>query len=452
MSRENTPFSEAGQDGYLPAYREGGEQFERRPGFYAGEDSPTFASTFDQDALDDLGFGLRDERIAPANSRAASGTATPVDGHSPEIDFGGYVFDRNHAYPIPDGLDRGTNAYPHLTTPYALYHETAERPLPYRSGTNTNTSYAPSAVQNFNRTHPPHRRSWSQNDIERLPDLAPQPYRAGIRHQPPYPHQNAQTIANPTFVRLCETRHSRPPTKIPSDGKKTSRYTQQTRTGHHSRTNMPTSMPVDIDVSLRSENRAVPSSGNLQLIGLPELVHMSHVDQRKTSQKIIEVGAMAVLNMSMASTKGKAESIDPRLLLMGYEEQVREKSGAPSPEAVGERDEPRVREKMMRELGKMETLLKEGRDGEQEKKALRGCEMIREVLGKMGDGDGGRGKERYDAKHVFGGAVPDEKFSREDNHQADVKIEASAPAASDEDSPLTDKELIRGLVGDCSSP
>ncbi|KAL5422583.1 hypothetical protein PMIN04_004616 [Paraphaeosphaeria minitans] len=432
MSRENTPFSEAGRDGYLPVYQ---EDFGVRGEFYDGGDTPTFSSAFDQDALDGLGFGLQDGRIAPASSRTGSGTATPVGGHSPESDFGAYNFEQSHhGYPVLDDLDRGTTPYPpHLHTPHALYQKPIERPLPYRSGPNSNTSYAPSAVHNFNRTHPPHRRSWSQNDIERLPNLAPQPYPPGVRHQPPFPpRQNA----NPTFVRLCETRHSRPPTsRNSSDGKNTARYTHaQTRAEHNGRTgNPPTSMPVSIGMSLApgAQNRAVPTSGNVQLIGPPKLVHMSHGEQRKTSQKIIEVGAMAVLSMTSANANasGKVENLDPRLLLMGYEGRAREKSGAPSPEAVEERGEPR--EKMLMELVKMEMMLKEGEGGEKEEMALKGCGMIREVLEK------GSGRE--------------EGESREDESSVN-KAEASSPVASDEGSPLTDEELMRELVGDFSSP
>ncbi|KAF2452002.1 hypothetical protein P171DRAFT_16287 [Karstenula rhodostoma CBS 690.94] len=399
MSRDNTPFSEAGQDGYLPVYGQRDEQFGGRNDFLDDEDTPTFSSTFDRDVLDDLGLGLHDGGIAPANSRAESGTATPVDGHSPEIDFRGYSFGQNlrdpHAYPVPGELDRGTDPYPpYLHTPHALHHKTDERPLLYISGTNNNTDYAPSMVQNFNRAHPPHRRSWSQNDIERLPNLAPQPYPPGVRHPPPHSHQHAQTTENPTFVRICETRHSRPPARISSDGKHPGRYTHsQTRAGHNGRTNPPTSMPVGIGVPLTSANQPVPTSGNVQLTG-PKLVHMSQAEQRKTSQKIIEVGAMAVLNMVFAH--GKVENIDPRLFLMGYEGRTREKSSAPSPEPVGERDEPR--KKMLEDLMKMERLLKEGGDGEEEKKALRGCEIIREVLGKMG----GRGNERHGVNVCLG--------------------------------------------------
>jgi hypothetical protein len=66
---------------------------------------------------------------------------------------------------------------------------------------------------------------------------------------------------------------------------------------------------------------------------------MSRVEQRRTSQKIIEVGAMAVLNMSCA--EGKLENIDPRLILLGHEGRTRDKSSAPSPEAMVDRDEPR---------------------------------------------------------------------------------------------------------------
>ncbi|OAG10123.1 uncharacterized protein CC84DRAFT_465977 [Paraphaeosphaeria sporulosa] len=210
----------------------------------------------------------------------------------------------------------------------------------------------------------------------------------------------------------------------------------QMHAGQNGHTGNPrTSIPVGIGMPLSSgsENHAVPTSGNLQLTGPPKLVHMSHTEQRKTGQKIIEVGAMAVLNMASANTNGKVENIDPRLLLMGYKGRAGEKIGAPSPEAVEERDEPR--EKMLRELVKMEKMLKEGEGGEKDERGLKGCEVIREVLGKMGEKGGGR----------EGGE------SHGDAHEANIKIEGSEAVSSDEGSPLTDEEFMREFR-DFSSP
>jgi hypothetical protein len=205
-------------------------------------------------------------------------------------------------------------------------------------------------------------------------------------------------------------------------------------------------MPVDIGMSLQTNHRAIPTSGNVQLTG-PKLVHMSRVEQRRTSQKIIEVGAMAVLNMSCA--EGKLENIDPRLILLGHEGRTRDKSSAPSPEAMVDRDEPR--KKMLQDLMKMEQLLKEG--GERgERKALEGCETIREVLSKMRDRHGGNTNERYVVQCVLEGVVTDRENSRGEERRVNVNVDASSSTSSDDGSPLTDEELMRELVGDFSSP
>lgn len=167
--------------------------------------------------------------------------------------------------------------------------------------------------------------------------------------------------------------------------------------GNRDRANPPTSMPVGIGTPLSHEHSMMNTTGDVQLTG-PGMVHMAHVEQHRTSRKVIEVGAIAILNYKRA--RDKVEVIDP--LLLKADTRLREKSDAPSPVTlmtlIGG-SEPR--EKMLKNLDTMEKLLREGDDKEVEK-AKRGCEMIREVLKKMedrgGGGDRGGGlamKDRY---------------------------------------------------------
>ena len=83
--------------------------------------------------------------------------------------------------------------------------------------------------------------------------------------------------------------------------------------------------------------------------------------------------------------------IDPALLEADYRK--RDKSGAPSPEAVGG-GEPR--EKMYRDLETMEVGMRDG-EGEMGEGGKKGCEVIREVRMGMNDKGGGEGgrEDRY---------------------------------------------------------
>ncbi|KAL1592763.1 hypothetical protein SLS60_011179 [Paraconiothyrium brasiliense] len=432
MSRANTPFTDTGQDVYLTSIEHDDELYGGHREFFDGEDTRTFSSKFDGNVLDDLSLGLHDGRSGPSHSRTQSWTTTPENLPSHQIDFGEYTFDHRdaHGYPVPDELNRETTQYPpHLHTPDAV-DQTGERPLPYRSSTYANRGYNPSALQNFNRTHPPaHRRSWSQNDVERLPNLAPHGYPPGVLHQPPYPHPRSQTNANPTFVRLCEPRHTRTASRVSPNSK--APPSSQGRAANKTKTTPPTSMPAGTGIPLPPDHRSILTPGNIQLTG-PRMVHMSHAEQRSTSQKIIEIGAMAVLNMT--SARLAADNIDPRLVLLGEGFRAREKSSAPSPEALVGNDAPT--QKMLKDLVRMERMLQERGEGEEERRALEGCGYIKEVLGKMGGRDGGTGEE-----------------SRDDGPPGDESgVAGAGPGSSDDGSPLTDEELMREMGVDFSSP
>lgn len=451
MSRVSTPFSDAGEDAYLPSIEHDNDIYGRYEDLLNGHDTPAYSSTFNRDVLHDLNLGLDDGTIAPKNSRAGSGTATPEYGEdvsSPELDFSAYDFEQNqpdvHMYPGPDELHGGTQPYPfQLQPPQALYQKTEQRALPYRSATNTDMGYAPGPVQNFQQRHQPaHRRSWSQNDTDRIANLHHNQYPLGARHQPVYPHSHSQPSTNPTFVRLCETRHPRSTSKVSSEYNK--RHHSQGRPGNRGRAYPPTSMPVGIGTPLSSEVRIVPSAGNIQLSG-PRMMHMSHAEQFRTSQKIIEVGAMAVVNKVIA--RDRLGAIDPRLLVEGARK--RDKSDAPSPETLTGGNNPKG--KMLEHLAAMEKTWREG-DGDEADSAKKACGIIREALAKLENGDDGGGgpqdnryvplqnseKDYSDSKVRFG-VTP--QATKDDTH-------ASSPASSDGDSPLSDgdEDFIRKMM------
>lgn len=101
---------------------------------------------------------------------------------------------------------------------------------------------------------------------------------------------------------------------------------------------------------------------------------MAHATQRASSQKIIELGAMAVYNKLV---KEGGTTIDPVLISDG-EGNKSVDSGTQS------------REKMLRDLERMERALEE--EGEEGESARRGCEVIRGVLERMEDKGGGEEK------------------------------------------------------------
>ncbi|KAF1969084.1 hypothetical protein BU23DRAFT_601770 [Bimuria novae-zelandiae CBS 107.79] len=434
MSRISTPFSDTGEDAFLPSIEEDSGQYSAYGDFLEDDNTPTISSTFDEDVLDHLNFELAEGTIAPSNSRTARGTSTPNyedDVASREIGFGGYCLGQRqqaaHAYPsLNESLDRGSHPY-HIQhhASHGVYQRASERPLPYRANTNAEMGYAAGLLQNFKQVyHPTHRRSWSQNDTEHIINLPPDHYLPGDPHHQSdlrgQPHANA----NPTFFRLCETRHTRSHPKTSSEYKKQAHA--QGRTGNRGRPNAPTSMPVSIGTPIQPDDRFVPTAGNIQLTG-PRMVHMSHVEQLRTSRRIIEVGAMAVVNKALVKKNG--EAIDP--LLLDDDTRMRQKSNAPSPEVVVGGSEPR--ERMLKDLDHMKLLLKDA-TGKEADEALKGCEMIREALAKMEDRGGGGGAEddSLDEKPRF----------------ADDSAHASGPAPSDGASPLSDgdDEFLRRLM------
>lgn len=377
MSRVGTPFSDAGEDAFLPSIGQEEGMCRGYEDGFSGEGTPAFTAGFDEDVLDELELGGGEGSIVPGSARGGSDEETPngEDG----IDFSGYGFEvarkNAHVYPGPDELTGAIHPYPtHQQAQQAVLSQARRRPLPYPAVPNGQTSYVPGPLQYFHHAHPhPHRRSYSQNDTQRIA------HHLGV-YQPPQP----SGATNPTFVRLCESRHPRSGPKTSTDSKQ--RLHAQPNPTARPRPHPPTSIPVEIGNPFPQDYPEVHTSGNVQLTG-PRMVHMHHAPQRATSQKIIEVGAMAVLNKRHA--RNYIDAIDPALLEADFRK--RDKSAAPSPEALVGGSEPR--EKMFRDLEAMERML-EGGEGEVGEKGKMGCEMVREALVEMEDKGGGAGEAR----------------------------------------------------------
>ena len=401
MSRMCEPFSDTGEDAFLPSIEEDGGLYSTCEDFLETENTPVFLSTFDKDLLDSVELVPSDGALAPGNSRTTSVGLTP--NHEDTLDFGNYDFEQAQksasTYPAPDDLSGLCPT--HLQNALPIYHKGDNRPLPHRSITTTDVQLAPGPLQTFHQVHnhPSHRRAFSQNDTERILEYPLDHLPPDIHYPPLYSHSQSATTKVPTFMRLCEARHSRPNSKPRADPKK--KRPSQNGPAGKSRANTSTSIPVDIGTPLQQDPETeIPATeeGNpcIQLTG-PQLVHMPHAEQRG-SRKIIELGAILVLNKMAADDQTQVQmqtqtqTIDPLLL----EAQLRrhDRGVAPSPEVM--RGGAELRDKMLKDLGSMERLL-DGGEGEDAEKGRRGCELIREVLARMEDkGGGGEGSgERY---------------------------------------------------------
>ncbi|KAK3209730.1 hypothetical protein GRF29_44g467875 [Pseudopithomyces chartarum] len=296
MSRVRTPFSDTGEDAFLPSIEQDDGLYDTRRDLFEDQSTPIFSSTFDKDGLDDLDLASGDGTNAPQNSRTTSGTITPEQKNT--LDFSGYDFEPTQQsasiYPSPDNLPEAMHLYPtHLQKPSTIYHKGDRRPLPHRSTTNTDIRLAPGPLQTFHQAHnhPSHRRSYSQNDTERILEYPIEHPHPGI-HYPPYTHTHPHTT--PTFVRLCETRNPRSTSKPRFYTRKKTH--PQSTPNTRNRALPPMSVPVGIGIPLHPDpGTPVLTDGPVQLTG-PRMTHMAHATQRASSQKIIELGAMAVYN------------------------------------------------------------------------------------------------------------------------------------------------------------
>ncbi|KAJ4305750.1 hypothetical protein N0V90_001281 [Kalmusia sp. IMI 367209] len=382
MSRSSTPFSDTGSDVFFPTIKRDDDFYGESTHLYEDDHQLKFT------ASGDLVLDFQDGTIAPTNTRAGTRTSTPdfvETVATPEMDYGEYNYElQSEAYSSPDEVE--THSYP-LRRREALYRKHSKHSMAARSTaydlTHPDTSVGRTSLQNFARIRlPSHRHSLSDSDAGRIIHSLP-------AHRPelpryPYPDQRSNANQQPTFFRLRETR-SRPLPKANGDDSSHKRSR-----GRRGRPSMPTSIPIAIGSPLSSDHAVGSTAGNVPLRG-PVLVHMPHSVQRNMSQRVIEVGAMAVLNIPKENRKTE-KFVDPRLLdLRGK----MERSAAPSPEMIVEPKEG-LKNKWLKDLDNMQERLKEGRDTKGVEDGLKGCEMIRAALAKMEDHDSGVEKKSND--------------------------------------------------------
>ncbi|KAF2251200.1 hypothetical protein BU26DRAFT_563140 [Trematosphaeria pertusa] len=325
---------------------------------FANQDhNPMYSPAHGED-LEELDFRLDDDSTAPTDSSNTTIASTP--------DFAGYTFGKRGAAIAPAYPPPGYNS-PH---PYSLelHHgfpptpQLAQRPAPLRSHTSSSFLHPP---QYFSRTQQPyHRRSLSQGDADRIA---------------------AATQSNPVFFRLQVPR-ARPATPLEDDisrlRKRMGPYDDGGRSlsqspGNSMGRNTPTSTPMPvhedaygivstyIGMPMTSEASFMDTEGlSVQLTSTNDssFRHMSHHDQVSQSRRVIEIGAMAVVN---------AARVDPSL--------ARKRSRLPGLdiEEPG-RDAEQGRREILKKLEELEHHLKhELYDCDE---ALKACGMIREAL------------------------------------------------------------------------
>jgi len=315
----------------------------------------------DREVREDLHFELEDSLIPTGNSS----NATTVSSTS---DYSGYTFGRRQpsAYPTP-----GSNSpRPHplqLQQSYNQHHQHPStqqrelRPLTTRSQTNTSTLRS----QKYSRAQQPsHRRSLSQGDADRIAAATRQNHNpVFFRLQAP---RSRSAIPNDDSGRL--KRRTEPYAKCRT-GMTASQGLEYAHANLHSRVGIPTSTSVDATTIHRimlltnigtpmeaDDGRADVNRLSIQLNATgktdPYFARMSHSDQENNSRKVIEVGAMAVINQPIP-----------------YQ----------IPQFDGD-DKGSRREKIMKKLEEVEKHLKQEMGDRDE--SLKGCEMIREAFAK----------------------------------------------------------------------
>ncbi|KAF2278664.1 uncharacterized protein EI97DRAFT_440201 [Westerdykella ornata] len=315
-----------------------------------------------------------------------------------------------HPYPIQDRHHVDFSSFGTVST---------QRPQLFRSATNNTHLHPPTAAgyHHLSRTNQPlHRRSLSQSDADRIAALyshahpLPHPSRRAISTDPDdnaplnskkpgcTKHNNKTDNSNPSrpgpYTKPSshgqhKKRRSHPPTSTPLGmGMRLSGSCASTGSGARGpalvrELNPPgrlRSMYTCIGTPLNLEDDALDEDTSavrvdagaeierdtrVQLTG-PRMRHMSHAEQLRTSAKVIEIGAMAVLNAASGG-KGGQQGM------------------------VGEEAEVQSNDEVLRLVDKMESHLKLQDVGDRDK-GLRGCEMIREALGEGGGLDEGGGK------------------------------------------------------------
>ena len=325
MSQPETPFNDTSIDPFLPAMGQGDFNHEQLSNGYISSEQDHAFSHAGSNIFDLEEF---------LDSAASSNVSTP--------DFTGYNFGQktNDPYfqsaypPIPGPASPQPYPFQHQQ---AFYHnaQLVHRPALVRSATNTpSTTYLHPPLQQHSRVQQPyHRRSLSQSDAERI-----------------------SASLNPAFVRHLAPR-SRPITQHHHQAKKSKLAPLHQKSSSRSR---------GVEPNTKGRSKA-PTSGGPSIpietsIGTPfhmtltgnndaRFRHMSHEKQRNESPRILEIGAMAVINTSRSTpmySRCTSRSCSDKGMTLG--------------EKVDEM-ERRIKE----EMGECE-------------KGKRGCEMIREAL------------------------------------------------------------------------
>jgi hypothetical protein len=333
MSQPSIAFNGAASDTFFPMIEQDhytqdqlDELFGQSP-----SDQPVF-STANSEVLDDLDFTFDDAVLSHANASNNSTISTP--------DFSSYNFgQQNPTYPSHPGA---TSPHPYPLEHHQRSYLQPPRSLPIRAQTNSSFLLPSQPPQGYIR-----RRSLSTNDADRIP--------------------------NPTFVRLQAPRAR---STTPEEKRRAGPYPRHGRSA-----SQPRGRPLkNVGMGYMPNMQGSPLGGGMTTIGTPMceesemegmgrsmygrgeamvgmqyerhedpiMTRMTDPTQLAHSRRVIQIGAMAVRNHIPLPL-----AIDPRF---------------------------NSHESMLKKLEDVERHLKV-QDADNEE-ALRGCEMIREALGK----------------------------------------------------------------------
>ncbi|KAH7092171.1 hypothetical protein FB567DRAFT_232707 [Paraphoma chrysanthemicola] len=401
MSQPSPPYMSADPDPFLPTIELGLEEYSQaqiEELFGPNKaDHPVFEAPGDN-VLENLNFEFDEQdSFQNGSSTMPSNISTP-DSVSYGFDPSSAVYSHPHtaanspqAYPLDHHYqqlhdNQPQHPYqPHMYTPTNNHHPAlVRRPHLFHANVHSEATsphfFASNRAQTYTR-----RRSLSHNDADR--------------------------IANPTFVRLQAprarsatpeakqrggpyARHARSASSGP--GPETGNWEQgghyaacsnQMRMGQAGGMMFGGLLPTIIGKPLDAESNSEDAQEQDDIV----VRYMTDATQLAQSRRVIEIGAMAVRRHDVDTG-----SIDPRL----------------SDEGLS------VRERVVRKLAEVERHLKADSEGGRNEDALRGCEMIREALKRRSredDGAEGEGGKRDldvpskvmgdEGKELFGGEL-----------------------------------------------
>ncbi|KAH7068222.1 hypothetical protein BKA63DRAFT_581623 [Paraphoma chrysanthemicola] len=367
MSQPNAPYMSADADPFLPAVDIGLEEYsqEQLEELFGPNKAnhPVFEAPVD-DVMDALSFEL-DEQDASQyrTSTIPSNISTP--------NFASYGSDPSPAvYSHPHTAASSPQAYP-LEHHYQQAHQYHPHHL-YQPHIHTLTNHHPTL---FHRPHPFHAHIHSEATSSHF--LTSNQAQTYTRRRS-LSHNDADRIANPTFVRLQAPRAR---SAAPEDKRRGGPYTwhgqsassgpgpeawnwgqgghipgssSHVRMGHVEGMMIGGLLPTIIGKPLDAASDKDGSQEQDEIV----VRYMMDAAQLAQSRRVIEIGAMAVRRHDV-----ETGSIDPKLGYAGLS----------------------VRERVFRKLAEVERHLKEEGEGGRNEDALRGCEMIREALKRRSD-------------------------------------------------------------------